>query len=77
MSIHDYNVKVDSKNYHVEVATKTLYGWFEHHNGGEGGLWFDLEDAKLVLIDYDGVFSLPAEVKQALQSVGIGVGDDF
>lgn len=49
-------------------------GWFEFYDtdtGGErwyaeGGLWFD----GLVLMDYDGVYSLPQEILDKLNELG-------
>lgn len=44
--------------------------WFEHtelgEDGGSGGLWF--HDG--CLVDYDGVYELPIEIVEALESLG-------
>jgi hypothetical protein len=45
------------------------------------GLWFEVvpseTEFKLVLADYDGVFSLPTQALDLLTDNGILVGDDF
>lgn len=49
-------------------------GYFEHETHGElGGLWFDGNE----LVDYDGVFSLPEAVIQALRHLGFIVDSIF
>lgn len=56
----------------VRIDTASLYGYFEHKNGSEGGgLWFErLDNGSLELIDYDGVFELPRSVVAALKAHG-------
>lgn len=71
MTYH-YNIDLSTENYEVKVDTEDHYGYFEHHRLGDesaGGLWF----AGRKLIDYDGVFELPAEVKLTLRAAGYNV----
>lgn len=70
---YDYNKDLSTKHYEVKIATADSYGYFEHNAMGDesaGGLWFEGKE----LVDYDGVFDLPAEVKQALTTAGY-IGD--
>ncbi len=63
---YNFNLKMGTQNFTVEVDTKAKYGCFEHDTFGDncgGGLWFNKD---LVLEDYDGVFELPSEVKNIL-----------
>jgi hypothetical protein len=63
---YNFNLKMGTQNFTVEVDTKAKYGCFEHDTLGDncgGGLWFDKD---LMLEDYDGVFELPSEVKNIL-----------
>lgn len=49
-------------------------GYFEHETHGEmGGLWFDGKE----LSDYDGVYSLPKQVIDALRQMGYVVDSIF
>ena len=68
-------------DFEVHIDPDSRYGYFENIEvGGEGGLWFDVEDGtgpKLELIDFDGYFALPAPVAEAVRSFGHIVGDDF
>lgn len=41
------------------------------------GLWYEMQDGKRVLTDYDGVFSLPKEAIELLEGHGIVVPDEF
>jgi hypothetical protein len=68
----NYDKSFDTQNFHVEVSTQALYGWFEHNDLGDecgGGLWFEGNK----LIDYDGVFELPKEVADVLAINGYDV----
>jgi hypothetical protein len=59
----------------VGVREDNSYGWFEMYDiatgGGEwyaeGGLWFD---ENKMLVDYDGVFSLPECILDCLRNNG-------
>jgi hypothetical protein len=78
----DYNftTRLGTQNYDIGIDPKALYGYFEHNELGEdsgGGLWFDKH---FNLIDYDGVFQLPSEVKNILIQFGMiskETADDF
>ena len=78
----DYNFTtiIGTQNYDIRIDPKSLYGYFEHNELGDesgGGLWFDKE---FQLIDYDGVFFLPSEVKNVLVKFGMinkECADDF
>lgn len=80
-TFYEFDRKVDTAHYEVQIDTPACYGYFEHHTRGDldgGGLWFErLEGGVLALIDYDGVFSLPAEVKDALRGMGFIVDEEF
>lgn len=72
MSDYNFDWKLTTKHYTIEVDTKAEYGYFEHNELGDesgGGLWFKGKE----LIDYDGVFELPREVCQILMSSGFDV----
>lgn len=43
----------------------------------EIGLWFEQDTDEVVLTDYDGVFSLPAEAVKMLEDFGVRVGVEF
>ena len=63
---YNFNCKLGTQNYTIDIDVKNKYGYFEHDTLGDqsgGGLWFDKD---LKLIDYDGVFELPSEVKNIL-----------
>lgn len=68
-------------SWEIHVDPDARYGYFENVvNGGEGGLWFDVEKGtgpKLELIDFDGFYELPLAVVEALRSFGHIVGDEF
>jgi hypothetical protein len=67
MTKHNYTQNAQVGNWKVYVSPSTKYGYFENQKSGtEGGLWF--EGRKLV--EYDGVYELPANVIKALESLG-------
>jgi len=77
MTQHIWDTKGDTTNFSVVIDTADKYGYFEHHHQGDdyaGGLWFDDQRE---LIDYDGVFELPAEVCNFLKEKGFKVADEF
>ena len=63
----------------VKIDTASLYGYFEHRDGTEGGgLWFErLDSGALELLDYDGVFELPRPVVAALRAAGYVLDETF
>lgn len=71
---------IGTQNYDIRIDPKALYGYFEHNELGDesgGGLWFDKQ---FNLIDYDGVYFLPSEVKNVLIQFGMinkETADDF
>ena len=77
---YDFRTTIGTQNYTIGIDAKALYGFFEHNELGDesgGGLWFDKE---FQLIDYDGVFELPSEVKNVLIQFGMiskETADDF
>lgn len=77
MSQYNFNLALPTKNFDIQIDEEACYGYFEHmHYGDEcgGGLWFDkTENGDLQLSDYDGVFSLPREVCDALSLHGFVV----
>jgi hypothetical protein len=61
--------KYETENFEV-VLLGPDRGYFEHHEMGDecgGGLWMDSGE----LIDYDGVYMLPAEVLEVLERAGV------
>ena len=81
MSDYNFDRTFLTEHYEVKVSRADRYGYFEHLTRGDnsaGGLWFEpLEGGLLGLTDYDGVFALPGEVKQALLDAGFVVDEDF
>lgn len=77
---YNFNIKMGTQNYTIEIDSKAKYGCFEHDQLGDessGGLWFD---NNFNLIDYDGVYFLPSEVKNILIMFGMidkETADDF
>lgn len=75
---YNFDVKIETEHFTVQVDTAAKYGYFEHNQLGDtcgGGLWFDKTDISgpsgitcLELSDCDGVIELPKEVCQALAS---------
>lgn len=77
MTQNIWDTKGDTTHFSVCIDSADKYGYFEHHTKGDdfaGGLWFD-DDKNL--IDYDGVFELPAEVCNFLKEKGFKVADEF
>jgi hypothetical protein len=63
---------IDTENYEIwlNIDTTGQRGYFEHTTLGDeraGGLWYD---DKKNLTDYDGVYELPKEVREALIADG-------
>ncbi len=62
----------------VEIDPVALYGYFERKDGSEGGgLWFEDDGHRLVLVDYDGVTTLPKAIIECLRLNGATVDADF
>ena len=62
----------------VEIDPVALYGYFERKDGSEGGgLWFENDGNRLVLVDYDGVATLPKAIIECLRNNGGTVDADF
>lgn len=78
---YNFNVTLHPYDYDggvVGIDTTARYGYWEHHDGCEGGgLWFDADGAGLVLTDYDGAYALPLRVLAALRDAGVIVGSEF
>lgn len=81
MSEYNWDRIIRTADYEIMVDTAACYGYFEHERLGDqraGGLWFEkLEGGVLALFDYDGVFELPAEVKEALIACNYVIDEDF
>lgn len=77
---YNFDVKLETTNFVIEIDTAARYGYFEHKNLGEdraGGLWFEETDTgALELVDFDGVYALPRPVAQALADNGYLVDMD-
>jgi hypothetical protein len=66
METNDYTQEAQKGNWIVKVSPSKNYGYFENQiSGTSGGIWF--QGCKVV--DYDGVFELPANVIKALRSL--------
>jgi len=77
---YNFDVKRETKNFEVQVDTAAKYGYFEHKELGDGccgGLWFDVQEGVLNLVDYDGVFELRMEVVTAIRDMGFNVSTLF
>jgi hypothetical protein len=62
----------ETENYTVGLNNNGLGGYFEHNKLGEelgGGLWFE----NGAIYDYDGVYKLPTEVANELESRGVDI----
>ncbi|MGC8541043.1 MAG: hypothetical protein ACP5QA_10490, partial [Phycisphaerae bacterium] len=72
-------VKIMSHNFTLNawlvwISPATSYGYWTREDGSEGGgLWFDHGE----LVDYDGVFELPAHIQNQIRSLGFQVGSEF
>lgn len=71
MSKYNFDIRLESENktWEIEVDSQACYGYFEHINGGEGGLWFSRTQTGLLeLLDYDGFGVLPKAVCRTLRA---------
>lgn len=69
---YNFDLKIDTGTYTVEIDNAANYGYFEHNELGDesaGGIWFEDKEVS----DYDGVFALPADVVKALRDNGFVV----
>jgi hypothetical protein len=72
MSDYNFNQDLSTKRYTLQIDTAAQYGYFQDNNTGtEGGLWFQDD----TLIDYDGVFELPAQVQTDLIHAGYNLSE--
>lgn len=77
MPAYNFDVTLSTGNWTIQVDNSAQYGYFEHNKTGTGGgLWFSDESGAQVLIDYDGVCVLPAQVEQALKAYGYIIEED-
>lgn len=73
-------IEINTKRFTVAIVSGRARGWFEHHIHGDergGGLWFEDQAGKLTLTDYDGVACLPKQVWEALEQIGVVIGEEF
>ena len=78
MSYYQVLKSIQSGKFTVELHEQN-HGCFEHNELGDecaGELWFEVIGGDTFLIDYDGVFALPAAVWKALEDSGIVVGEE-
>lgn len=73
MQTYNFDLQMTIGKWETKVSSADCHGSFEHDDLGEGGsLTFEtLESGELLLVDYDGVFELPAKVVEALKKLGI------
>lgn len=67
-SSNEVKLKLNLPNFEV-VIFHDSQGYFEHNTLGDGcggGLWLE----GMEVTDYDGVFELPKEVREALKAEG-------
>jgi hypothetical protein len=64
--MNQFDLNISTKKYTIEIDTYAKKGYFEHKIYGEDKAGSLLFDAQNMLSDYDGVSSLPFEVKNAL-----------
>jgi hypothetical protein len=65
-------IKFNTARFSGGITESTNHGWFEHNTHGDnfgGELFFDGKK----LIDYDGVFALPAEIITKLEELGFNM----
>jgi hypothetical protein len=83
---YNFDLKIPTPKFTVEVSTAELYGWYEHDDLGDeagGGLWFEIDTSapdgnlRLELVDYDGMAILPKPIVTSLRANGILVSEDF
>lgn len=78
---YNFTKIIQSGPFEIRIDPAARYGYFEHDTKGDlcgGGLWFEqLDGGVLALVDYDGVFELPREVKEGLQGLGYIVTEEF
>ena len=68
---YKFDVTLSAGLWNIQIDNDAQYGYFEHnHTGAGGGLWFEIQGGEQVLIDYDGVMSLPEQVESALADYG-------
>lgn len=76
---YNYTTNISTKNFEIKFDLDKEYGYFEHNQLGDecsGGIWLNscmnaAHEKVFVVTDYDGVFMLPTEVKDALLNFGI------
>lgn len=74
--VPQYEFRGYTIGFHSGIAE--FKGWFERNADGTGGeLLFDLNEGKLELVDYDGVYSLPLPVLDFLRQSGINADRTF
>ena len=75
---HEYEITIrpyGARGGVVEISPKTLYGYWEHQDGSEGGnFWFVRSgNGQLELTDFDGARDLPKAVYSALARAGVNL----
>jgi hypothetical protein len=72
MSYHFDTIIQRNPDSQIAIDTTAMYGYWERHDGSEGGgLWFDrAADGTLSLTDYDGAGVLPRQVVSLLHAHG-------
>ena len=64
--------KFETKNYHGEVRKDFSWGWFEHieygEDGGCGNFDIELSDNTWEIVDTDGCYDVPSEIKEMLEN---------
>jgi hypothetical protein len=69
MAQYNFDKKMITKKFIVEISTVDQYGYFEHNYYGDelgGGLWFENNE----LMDFDGTYVLPEEVADIIKDLG-------
>lgn len=84
MTQYNFTIDASIEDWDIKIDPAALYGYFEWVGGTNmdeectGGLWFDrLVGGALALTDYDGVATLPNEVRHGLTQKDIVVSEEF
>ena len=66
------------KGHMILIDPDSLYGYFEHPDGSEGGgLWFGHGSEALHLIDYDGTYELHPAIVETLRAAVYFLDESF
>lgn len=65
---YTFNKKITVGKWDIEIDTQAQYGYTQDNNGDfDIGLWF----TDNALVDYDGCYTLPAQVIKGIEELGL------